>query len=137
MRSLGKQEYIYTFYLLTKIVYNNSDTTQWSISRVQQMVFVTYVHTSLIIGVDMILDMHMLGHRFIFSLWCFKVFKILYCLKTYCYTFDIQFISLSLKETDSLLFTFVLKKPCFSIFHTKYLIIISPYLRALANLGCQ
>ena len=68
MRSLGKQEYIYTFYLLTKIVYNNSDTTQWSISRVQQMVFVTYVHTSLIIGVDMILDMHMLGHRFIFSL---------------------------------------------------------------------
>ena len=44
---------------------------------------------------------------------------------------------LPLEETDFLLFTFVLKKLCFSIFHTNYLINISPYLRALANLGCQ
>ena len=40
-------------------------------------------------------------------------------------------------KRHSLLFTFVLKKPCFSIFHINYLINISPYLRALANLGCQ
>ena len=42
-----------------------------------------------------------------------------------------------LEETDSLMFTFILKKPYFSISHTSYLINISPYLRALANLGCQ
>ena len=55
----------------------------------------------------------------------------------YCCMFDLYFISLSLEETDSLLFTFVLKKPYFPIFHTNYLINICPYLRALANLGCQ
>ena len=41
-----------------------------------------------------------------------------------------------MEETDSLLFTFILEKPCFSIFHTNYLINISPYLTALANLQC-
>ena len=48
-----------------------------------------------IIGIHMILDMHMLMHLLIFSLWFLKVFKIflvliiLYCLKTYCYIFEL------------------------------------------------
>ena len=47
----------------------------------------------------------------------------------------LTFICLSL-ERHSLLFTFVSKKH-WSIFHTNYLINVSPYLRTLANLGCQ
>ena len=42
-----------------------------------------------------------------------------------------------MEETDSLLYTFVLKKPYFSIFHANYLINISPFLRALAHSGCH
>ena len=34
----------------------------------------------------------------------FSSFIILYCLKTYCYVFDLRFICLSLEETDSLLY---------------------------------
>ena len=41
----------------------------------------------------------------------FLVLKICYYLKTYCYIFDLCF---SLKETDFLLFTFILKEPFFS-----------------------
>ena len=48
-----------------------------------------------------------------------------------------SFIYLFLEETDSLLFTFLLKGPYFSIFYTNYLINVFPYLRALANLECQ
>ena len=62
---------------------------------------------------------------------------IILCLKTYYYKFDRWFISLFLEETDSLLFKFILKKSYFSIFHTNYLIDISPYLKALAKLGFQ
>ena len=42
-----------------------------------------------------------------------------------------------MEETDSLLHTFVLKKPYFSIFHTNYLTNISPFLKALAHSGCH
>ena len=42
-----------------------------------------------------------------------------------------------MEETDFLLYTFVLKKPYFSIFHANYLINISPFLRALAHSGCH
>ena len=59
----------------------------------------------------------------------FSSFIILYCLKTYCY-------DLFVSPWRDRFFT-VLKKPYFSVFHTNYLINISPYLRALANLGCQ
>ena len=59
------------------------------------------------------------------------VLIILYCLKTYSIYLTFNF--LALEETDSLLFTFVLKKPYFSIFHKNYLINISPYLRALGQ----
>ena len=62
---------------------------------------------------------------------------IILCLKTYYYKFDLWFISLFLEETNSLLFKFILKKSCFSIFHTNCLIDISPYLKALTNLGFQ
>ena len=61
-----------------------------------------------------------------FSLLFFKVFKvfliliILCCLKTYCYIFNLSLLSFSLKETDSLLFRFVLAKSYFSIFHTTF-----------------
>ena len=40
-----------------------------------------------------------------------------------------------MEETDCLLYTFVLKERYFSIFHTNYLINISPFLRALAHSG--
>ena len=63
-----------------------------------------------------------------------KFSKIFWFLKFYAV--KIVFF-LFMEETDLLLFRFVLKKPYFSIFHTSYLIYISPYLRALANLGCQ
>ena len=84
-------------------------------------------------------------YTLIFFLWFFKVvkiflvLKIFYCLKTYCYIFDLLFICLSLRETDSLLFTFILKRPCFFnfLFQTNYLINISSYIRALANLEWQ
>ena len=58
------------------------------------------------------------AHMLIFCLWFFKVFKIFLVLitLTYCYIFDLQFICLGLEQTESLLFTFVLKKPYFSGF---------------------
>ena len=49
----------------------------------------------------------------------------------------LQFKIFTIIWTLLLLFTCLLKKPYFSIFHTKYLIIISPHLRPLAKLGCQ
>ena len=64
---------------------------------------------------------------------CFLI--TLYCLKTCCDVSDLQFICLSLQEIDSLLFTFVSKKPYFPIFHTNYLIVLLT--SALANLGCK
>ena len=103
--------------ILTKMVY-----------RDQQLVYVIYICTPNF-G-NAFYDMY--THFFhTISLW------FLYCWKTYCYKFDFKFICLSFKETGSLLFTFVLKKPYFSIFHTNYLINISPYIKALVNLGCQ
>ena len=44
--------------------------------------------------------------------------KSVYCLNNYCYIFDLSLVSLSLEETDSLLFIFVLKKFYYSILHT-------------------
>ena len=58
----------------------------------------------------------------------FKIFliaMILFYLKTYCYIFDLCLFAVG--ETDSLLLT--LNRPYFSN--------ISPYIRLLANLGCQ
>ena len=63
--------------------------------RVQQLAYVAYIHTPNFIGICMILDIHTFRHTLIFSLRFFKVFKIflaltiLYCLKTYCYIFDL------------------------------------------------
>ena len=67
----------------------------------------------------------------IFFLRFFKVFKISQILSLHC------FIYLRLEEADYLLFTFILKKRYFSIFHRNYLIIISPDLRPIASLGCN
>ena len=99
------------------------------------------VHTyAYVFRVRIILDMHMLTCTLIFPPQFLKVFNfflifiILYCLKTYCYIFD---LCLSLKEKVFLLFRSVFKKPCFSLFHTNCLINISPYLRPLPSLGCQ
>ena len=87
---------------------------------------------------------HDFGHVYVdtyplfFSLLLYKVFKmflaliILYCSKIYCYIFNFWF-SLSLEETDSILFKFVLKKPYFPVAHKNCLIYFSPYLRALIN----
>ena len=100
------------------------------IYRVRQLMYTAYVPTPTFIDIWMILGMCTLTCMLNFSLWFFKVFKIfliLICL--YC------LICLSLEETDSLLFKFVLKKPYFSIFDTNYVINISPYFRLLANLG--
>ena len=111
--------------------------------QVRQLTYVAYVLTFTFIDVRMILDMCTLTRTLIFSLWFYKVFKIfqvliiLNCLKSYCYIFDLQFICLSLEETTSLLFTFALNKLYFPFFHTNYLINIYPYLRGLANLGCD
>ena len=93
---------------------------------------------STLIGVRMILNMPTLTLSVTFSIWFFKVFKmflvliVLHYSKTYCYIFD---LSCEFEETDSALLTFVLTY--FSISHTKYLVNISPYLMALAYLGCQ
>ena len=100
------------------------------IYRVPQLMYTAYIPTPTSIGIWMILDMCTLTHMLIFSLWFFKVFKI-FLILTSLY----RLICLSLEETDSLLFKFVLKKPYFSIFHTIYVINISPYFRLLANLG--
>ena len=70
----------------------------------------TNIRLPTFIGVRMILDMCTLTWTLIFSQGFFKVFKIflvliiLYCLKTYCYIFDVWFICLSLGETDSRLY---------------------------------
>ena len=64
---------------------------------VGQLAYTVYVCVLTFIGVHMILDMCMLTLSLIFSLWFFKVVKtfliliISYCLKTYCYVFDVQF----------------------------------------------
>ena len=49
---------------------------------------------------------------------CVLILKIVYCLKTYCYIYDLSFIFISLEITDSLLLIFALKKPYFPTFHT-------------------
>ena len=78
--------------------------------RVRQLAYVAYV-----IGVRMILDMCTFDTYAHLFPWFFKVFK------NFSAIF-LTFICLSLEETDSLLFTYVLKKIFFSIFHTNYLI---------------
>ena len=87
-------------------------------------------------------------YTLIFFLWFFKVvkiflvLKIFYCLKTYCYIYIWPLIYLFVLEgeTDSLLFTFsYFKETLFFnfLFQTNYLINISSYIRALANLEWQ
>ena len=77
--------------------------------------YISYISSPTFNGICMILDMHMLTCAHFF-LWFFKVFKIFlvlkicYYWKTYCYIFD---LCLSLKETDFLLFPFILKEPFF------------------------
>ena len=78
--------------------------------------------------------MHNFGHAYVgtyahFPHLFFNVFK-KFLVLTVLYSLKTNFIYLSLEETDSLLFTFVLKKPYFSIFHRNYLINISPYQKA-------
>ena len=87
------------------------------------------------------LNMRMLTCMPIFSLRFFKFFKIflvliiLYCLKTYCYTFDIYLFVLG---RDRYFTAYICsKESLFFNFLYKLLINISLYLRALANLGCQ
>ena len=69
--------------------------------------------------------MHNFGHEYVdtyiqFFPRIFQSFQIclvlivLCCLKTYCYKFDLQFISLPLEEADFLQFTLALKIPYFS-----------------------
>ena len=91
-------------------------------SRVWQLVYVAYICMPTFIGIQIILDMWTLTGMLIFTLW-FKVFKIFLLLTLYkiLLLFDLQFICLSLEETDYLLFTFVLKKSYFPIFHTNYI----------------
>ena len=123
-------------------IQNNWGTDGTLRTRVRRLAYVAYGHTLIFIGARMILDMRTFTRMLVFYLF-FKVSKIflvliiLYCLKAYCYIFDLQFICLALEDTDSLLFKFVLKKPYFSNFYTNYLINIYPYLRALSNLECQ
>ena len=77
------------------------------------------------------LDMHTLTLMLIFSydLLKFQNCSIFYNFilfkKTYCYVFDLWFNCLSMELLDFLVFTFVLKKPYFSIYHTYYLINIT------------
>ena len=67
--------------------------------RVEQLAYVAYTHITTFIGVSMISDISTLTQTLIFSLWFFKVFKIflvliiyMYCLKIYCFIFDLSFI---------------------------------------------
>ena len=109
------------------------------ILTVQQLVYAayvckpTYLCKPTFIGACMILDMHTLTHILIFSIWFFKVFLVLlfwfWFFKILMLYIWPVIICSSLQETDSLLFTFVLKKPYFPIFHKNYPINISPYLR--------
>ena len=94
--------------------------------------YVAYVRTPIFIGVLMILDMCTLTARSFFPYDFSKFSKF-----GLFYKFDLILFSLSLEETDSLKFTFVLKIPYLSICHTHNLTNTSPDLRALANLGCQ
>ena len=70
----------------------------------------------------MILEMRMFRYTLIFSLRFFKIFKIfLVFMILYCLLFTAIYFNFNLfvlEKIDSLLFTFVLKKPYFSIFHT-------------------
>ena len=84
--------------------------------RVQQLAYIMYF------------CWHDFGHASVYFSKIFKIFLIaiiLFHLKTYCYMFDLCLFAVG--ETDSLLLT--LKRPYFSN--------ISPYIRLLANLGCQ
>ena len=88
-----------------------------------------------------ILDMLMLTLMLIFSLWFFKIFKIclvltiLYCLKTYCYISIWPLIYLLALGRDRFCTVYIcFKKTYFSIFHTNYLINISPYHRTYLKL---
>ena len=90
------------------------------------------------ISVCLILDMRMVTCILIFFPAIFLKFSKFFCIlfkNLLLYIWSL--ICLSLEENDSLLFTFILKKPYFPIFHTNSLRNISPYFRAFANLGCQ
>ena len=97
--------------------------------RVQQLVYVAYVCTHTFISICIILGMHTLAQMHIFPTY-FLMFSKKFLVLTVLYILKSNFIYLSLEETDSLLFTFVLKKLYFSIFHRNYLINISPYQKA-------
>ena len=105
--------------------------------------YIAYVCTPNFIGVRIILDMCTLTRTLIFSLLFFKVFEIflvlitLYCLKLNALYLTFNLFACPWKRQDSLLYIFVLKKPYFSFFLRNYLINISSYLIALANLRCQ
>ena len=106
------------------------------LTRVRQLAYVAYVRTPTFNDVRMILDMGTLKLTLIFSLWLFKVFKIFLNL------IILQFKNLML-YIGPLTFLLVLgrdrfftvyiyfKETYFPIFHTNYLINISPYLEHL------
>ena len=70
------------------------------IIRVWQLPYIAYIPTPTFTGIHMILDMHTLPCMLILPYDFFKFFKIcmvliiLYCLKTYCYKFDLYFFGL-------------------------------------------
>ena len=114
-----------------------------SLVRAWLLTYVAYVHTSTFVGIHMILDIRTLTPTLIFpsefesfqnfcGSYNFILFKnILRCIWTLTYLLvfgrDRFFtVYICFKET-----------PYFSIFHTNYLINISPNLRALISLQCQ
>ena len=107
--------YIYIYIYIISLAASRAtlDNYKWNdltqLISVQQLAYVTYICVPTFIGVRMVLDMRTLTLTLIYFLWFYRVFKIvlifiiLYCLKTYCYIFD--------------LYLFVLGRDTFFIVH--------------------
>ena len=95
--------------ILCPISHEAARLDNWRTSR-------TYVRPPTFIDVRMILDMHMLTRTLIFSLDFFLVLLILYCLRTYCYIFDLylcfargRFFTVYICFKETLFFNFLYK----------------------------
>ena len=102
-------------------------------NRNQQLVYIAHIRKPTFIGVHMTLDMHTLTSMLIFSLWFFKVFKILYhylfCKTLLLYIWSLIHL-LVLRRNIFFTVNIYFKEMLFFKFYRKYLINISSYLKA-------
>ena len=111
--------------------------------RVRKLVYVAFIRTPNFIGVHMNLNMSTLTRTLIFSLWFLNRFFLvlmLYCLKTYCYIYDLylfvlgrdRFFTVYICFKESLFFNFSYKL-LLNIICFYYKIMKKPHMRTITD----